>query len=452
MAGDRREVFGWMMYQWSFHGFVTTVQTVLFAPYVTELAQQAVGENGRVFALGGLGAVTAKSFWPLCVSLSVLLQAFLLPVLGAAADYSSRKKRLLMLTGYTGAAATSLLYFVGAGLDFRWGGLLFVIANLSLGATTVVYNAFLPEITAPGERDRVSSRGYALGYLGGGLLLGANLLFMRFANALGFSTSHAMRLCLLSAGLWWFGFSLVTFRRLKARLPGQSLAPGQSYLAAGFAGLRDTFRELVRLPHTRKFLVSYLFFNDGVQTVPTMASVFLAQELFVARGLEVNEAFLVGLMLMIQFVGFAGSLVFERIAAAIGAKSGLLLSLGIWSGVVVYGYALLQTETQAWGMAAVVALVIGGSQALSRSLYSRMIPPRREAAFFGLYEIANSGTSWIGPLIFGLVVSATNSYRQALLSLIALFVIGSVLLAFTDTDRAMREAGQPERDISPDSG
>src|SRR5260221_149013 len=221
VAGDRREVFGWMMYQWSFHGFVTTVQTVLFAPYVTELAQQAVGENGRVFALGGLGAVTAKSFWPLCVSLSVLLQAFLLPVLGAAADYSSRKKRLLMLTGYTGAAATSLLYFVGAGLDFRWGGLLFVIANLSLGATTVVYNAFLPEITAPGERDRVSSRGYALGYLGGGLLLGANLLFMRFANALGFATSHAMRLCLLSAGLWWFGFSLVSFLRLKSRLPGQ---------------------------------------------------------------------------------------------------------------------------------------------------------------------------------------------------------------------------------------
>ena len=404
MAGDRREVVGWMMYAWSFHGFVTTVQTVLLGPYVTDLAQRAVGENGRVFALGGFGAVTAKSFFPLCVSLSVLLQAFLLPLLGAAADYSSRKKLLLMLTGYTGAAGTSLLYFVGAGLDFRWGGLLFVVANLSFGATTVLYNAFLPEITAPEERDRVSSRGYALGYLGGGLLLAANLVFMRFANDLGFSTSHAVRICLLSAGLWWFGFSIVTFRRLKARPPGQSLAPGQSYLAAGLTGLRSTFRELVRLPHTRKFLVSYLFFNDGVQTVLAMASVFLAQELFVARGLEVNEAFLLGLMLMIQFVGFAGSLAFERIAAAIGAKRGLLLSLAIWSGVVVYGYGVLQTEAQAWGMAAVAALVMGGSQALSRSLYSRMIPRRREAAFFGLYEIANSGTSWIGPLIFGLVV------------------------------------------------
>jgi UMF1 family MFS transporter len=451
VAGDRREVFGWMMYAWSYHGFVTTVQTVLLAPYLTGLAQQAVGENGRVFALRGLGAVTAKSFWPLCVSLSVLLQAVLLPVLGAAADYSSQKKRLLMLTGYTGAAATSLLFFVGAGLDFRWGGLLFVVANLSLGATTVVYNAFLPEITAPGERDRVSSRGYALGYLGGGLLLAANLIVISFANDLGFSASHAQRLCLLSAGLWWFGFSLVTFRRLKARPPGQSLGPDQSYLAAGLAGLRGTFRELVRLPHTRKFLVSYLFFNDGVQTVLAMASVFLAQELFVARGLRVNEAFLVGLMLMIQFVGFAGSLVFERIAAAIGAKRGLLLALAIWSGVVVYGYAVLETEAQAWGMGAVAALVMGGSQALARSLYSRMIPPRREAAFFGLYEIANSGTAWIGTLIFGLVVSATNSYRLALLSLIALFVIGSVLLALTDTGRAMQEAGQSERDSPPDS-
>jgi UMF1 family MFS transporter len=441
-AGDPREVFGWMMYQWAFHGFVTTVQTVLFGPYVTSLAQQVVGENGRVFTFGE--AVTAKSFFPLCVSLSVLLQALLLPLLGAVADYSSWKKRLLMLTGYTGATATSLLFFVGGSLDFRWGGLFFVVANLSLGATTVLYNAFLPEITAPHERDRVSSRSYALGYLGGGLLLAANLLFMRFASALGISTGLAVRLCLLSAGLWWFGFSALTFRRLKTRAPGQSLAPGQGYLSAGLVGIRGTLRELGRLPHTRNFLVSYLFFSDGVQTVLAMASVFLSQELFVARGVEVNQAFLLGLMLMIQFVGFAGSLVFERIAAAIGAKRGLLVALGLWSGVVVYGYGVLQTETQAWGMAAVAALVMGGSQALSRSLFSRMIPPRREAAFFGLYEIANSGTSWIGPLIFGLVVSATNSYRQALLSLIALFVVGSALLAWTDTARAIREAGQAE--------
>jgi UMF1 family MFS transporter len=220
------------------------------------------------------------------------------------------------------------------------------------------------------------------------------------------------------------------------------LPSGRSYLGVGLAELMGTFRELARLPQTRRFLVAYLFFNDGIQTVINVFAVFFTQELFVARGLEVNLALLYGLMLMVQFVGFVGSLIFERIAAAIGAKRALLLALAIWSGVVVYGYRAFHTETQAFGMAAVGAIVLGGSQALSRSLFSCMIPPRREAAFFGLYEIANSGTAWIGPLIFGLVVAATNSYRQALLSLIVLFVVGSVLLIFTDTRRAIREAGQ----------
>jgi UMF1 family MFS transporter len=438
----RREVFGWLMYQWAFHGFVTTVATVLFGPYLTDLAQQAVGENGRVFAFSLLGAVTAKSFFFLCVSLSVLLQLFLLPLLGAIADYSHAKKRLLVLTGYSGAGATCLLFFVGAGLDFRWGGLLFVVANLSLGATSVLYNAFLPEIVPPDQRDRVSSRGYALGYLGGGLLLAANLVFMRFAQDLGVPRGRAVRLSLLSAGVWWVGFSLITFRRLKTREAAKARPAGRSYLAAGFSELMGTFRELGRLPRTRSYLIAYLFFNDGIQTVISVAAVFFAQELFVARGREVDEAFLLGLMLMVQFVGFGGALLFERIATVTGAKNALLLALAIWSGVVVYAYGAFETEVQAWWMAGVIAVVLGGSQALSRSLFSCMIPPQREASFFGLYEIANSGTSWIGPFIFALVVSATNSYRQAVLSLIVLFAIGFVLLVFTDTGRAIREAGQ----------
>jgi UMF1 family MFS transporter len=440
--GERREVFGWLMYQWAFHGFETTVATVLFGPYLTELAQQAVGENGRVFAPELLSAVTAKSFFFFCVSLSVLLQALLLPVLGAIADYSHSKKALLVLTGYTGAGATCLLFFVGAGLDFRWGGPLFIVANLSLGATTVLYNAFLPEIVPPDQRDRVSSRGYALGYLGGGLLLAANAVFIQFAPDLGVPTGLAWRLSLLSAGVWWVGFSLITFRRLKTRQAVKSRPGGRSYLAVAFSQLRGTFRELARLPRTRSYLIAYLFFNDGIQTIIAVASVFFSQELFVARGREVDKAFLLEVMLMVQFVGFAGSLLFERVAILTGAKNALLLSLAIWSGVVVYAYRVFQTEAQAWGMAAVIALVLGGSQALSRSLFSCMIPPHREASFFGIYEIANSGSSWMGPLVFGLVVSVTNSYRQAVLSLIVLFAIGFVLLVFTDTGRAIREAGQ----------
>ena len=442
---DRREIFAWQMYAWACHGFLTTVASVLLGPYLTDLAQRAVGENGRVFATHALAIVTAKSFFPYCLSLSVFLQLFLLPILGAVADHSNLKKRFLALTCVIGSASTCLLFFVGGGLDFRWGGLLFIVANLSFGATSVVYNAFLPEICSPDQRDRVSSRGYALGYLGGALLLAANLVLVRSARDLGLSVDQAVRISLLSAGVWWAVFSVITLRRLRTRHSARPLPAGRDYLSLGVSGLRQMLRELAALPHTRRFLAAYLLFNDGVQTVIGVAALFLAQELFVARGLVEDKTFLFGLMLMVQFVGFVGALAFERLAAVLGSKRALVLSLVVWSGVIVYAYRTLQTERQAWGLAAVIALVLGGSQALSRSLFSRMIPRGREAAFFGLYEVANSGTSWIGPFIFGLVVSVTNSYRQALLSLIVLFVSGGVLLVFTDTARAIREAGSAGR-------
>jgi UMF1 family MFS transporter len=445
---DRREIFGWKMYAWACHGFLTTVASVLFAPYLTDLAQRAVGENGRVYVPHFLSTVTAKSFYPFCVSLSVFLQLFLLPVLGAVADHSNLKKRLLALTCATGSAATCLMFLVGGGLDFRWGGLLFIVANLSFGASNVVYNAFLPEIASAQQRDRVSSHSLAFGYLGGTLHLLASLALMHFAKDLGLTVEQALRVSLLSAGIWWGGFAAVTFRRLLTRSPARPLPAGATYLGLGVSQLIETLRELGRLPHTRRFLAAYLLFNDGIQTVIAMAAVFLAQELFVARGLEQDKTFLVGLMLMVQFVAFVGALVFARIADAVGAKRALVLSLVVWSGTIVYAYRFLQTPTQALGMAAVIALVLGGSQALSRSLFSCMIPSGREAAFFGLYEVANSGTSWIGPFIFGLVVSATGSYRQAVLSLIVLFVSGSVLLVFTDTARAIREAASAGRRAS----
>ena len=439
-TNDRREVFAWMLYAWAFHGFVTTVATVLLGPYLTSLAQASVGDNGPVFGPGLLRAVTAKAFFFHCLSLSVFLQVLLLPFLGAIADYTSLKKRLLALFSAVGAGTTCLLFFVGAGLDFRWGGALFVLANLSFGASVVLYNAFLPEITTEGQRDRVSSRGYALGYLGGGLLLAANLAFMHYAPALGLPGGLALRLSLLSAGLWWAAFSLPVLRRLRSRRPPRPRPPGQSLLALGLTELATTFRLLRGRPHTRRYLIAYLLFNDGIQTVIGVAAVFLAQELFVANGRPTDQSFLLGVMLMVQFVGFLGALVFERLAAWTRGKTALVASLVVWSGVVVYGYRFLRTPAEAVWMSANIALVLGGSQALSRSLFSCMVPPGREASFFAIYEISSSGTSWIGPFVFALVVAATNSYRQALLSLIVLFVVGTVLLVFTDVERALGEA------------
>ena len=443
---DRREIFGWMMYDWANSAFQTTVVTVLAGPYLTALAQHAVGENGVVLRLGSMGAVTAKSLFPYCISASVFLQVFLLPILGAIADYTNLKKRLMAVFCYCGAGATCLLFWI-TGERYLTGGLLLIVANLCFGASVVLYNAYLNEITTEDRRDEVSSRGYALGYLGGGLLLAANLALVASADRIGISRGLAVRLSLLSAGVWWAAFAVISFTRLKTHAPQKTAR--RSLLAIGVSELAATFRELRRLPSTLRYLIAYMSFNDGIQTVIAIASVFLAQELFVAKGRPVNESFLMGLVLMVQFVAFFGALVFERIARASGTKQAILLSLVLWTAIVVYAYGFLQTIGEAWAMGGGIALVLGGSQALSRSLFSQMIPAGREASFFGLYEIAERGTSWIGPLLFGIVVSVTNSYRQAILSLIVLFAAGILLLLMTDTDRAIRDArGIPPAEIA----
>jgi UMF1 family MFS transporter len=428
------------MYDWANSAFSTTVAGVLLGEYLTSLAQASVGENGTVISFGPLGAVTAKSLFPFCVSVSVFCQFFLLPILGAIADYSNLKKRMMALFCYAAVAATCMLFFVSGNL-YLLGALLFVFANLCFGAAIVFYNAFLPEITTEDQRDKVSSRGYALGYLGGGLLLVLNLALVLGAERLGISSGLAVRISLLSAGLWWGGFALFTFARLKTREAARALTPGKSYLTIGFSELGSTFRELLRLRRTLQYLVGYLFYNDGIQTVISVAGVFIGQELFAARGIETPKSFLIGIFLLVQFVAFFGALLFERIAALAGTKRAILLSLVVWSGIVIYAYGFFRTTTQAWLMAAMIAIVLGGSQALSRSLFSRMIPKGREASFFGIYEISERGTSWLGPLVFSIVVASTNSYRQAILSLIVFFIVGMLILLFTDTDRAVRESG-----------
>jgi UMF1 family MFS transporter len=436
-VNDRREIFGWSMYDWANSGFQCTVITVMSGPYLTALAQNDVGENGVVFRAGAL-AVTAKSLFPFCIGLSVFLQVLLLPILGAIADYTSLKKALLAAFCYTGSVAAFLLFFV-TGDRYLAGGALIVVGNLCFGAALVVYNAFLNEIASEDQRDRVSSRGYALGYLGGGVLLLLNLALVQNADALGLNAGLAVRISLASAGVWWGGFAIVTFRRLHER-PRPAPPTGEALLAVGVREVVASFRALARLPHTARYLTAYMLFNDGIQTVIAMASLFLSQELFVARGLPEDQSFLISLILMIQFVAFFGARLFEGAAGLVGAKAAILASLVIWSGTLVYAYGWLRTTTQAWLLGAAIAMVLGGSQALSRSLFSRMIPPNREASFFGIYEIAERGTSWIGPVIFGIVVAATNSYRQAMLSLIVLFLAGMVLLLLTDTRQAIRDA------------
>jgi MFS transporter, UMF1 family len=434
-----REQRGWYFYDWANSAFSTTVVTVFLGPYLTDVADNASDAGGLVYPLGI--PVLAGSYFPYILSLSVVLQIFLLPITGAIADRTRQKKRLLMLFAYIGAFATMALYLV-QGSAYLLGGLLFVVANLSFGASVVVYNAFLPEIAEPDERDRVSSRAWALGYLGGGLLLAANLALFSAHDSLGLSAGQAVRVSLLSAGAWWALFALIPLATLRERGSGRSDAKGAAVAVAGFRQLLGTLRAARAYPQTLLFLGAYLLFNDGIQTVITLTAVYAKAELNLGTGTIIFT------VLMVQFLAFIGALLLGACARYFGAKRVVLASLILWTGAVAGAY-LLQAGAvwQFYLLGAFIGVVLGGSQALSRSLFSQMIPGGQEAAYFSLYEISERGTSWLGPLLFGLTLQLTTSYRSALASLIVFFVLGFVLLAMVDVRRAIFEAGNepPER-------
>lgn len=438
-----REIRGWSMYDWANSAFSTTVATVFLGPYVAELARAAAATAGsRTVSFLGI-PVAPDSFMPYCISLSVFLQVLFLPVLGAIADYSHLRKQMMRAFATLGALATTAMFFVAG--DLWWlGGLLFVLANLAFGAALVFYNAYLPEIASPQRQDRVSAFGWAMGYLGGGLLLLGNLIFFQLHERLGVSTGLAVRINLASAGLWWLAWSVWTWRTLSPRGASRALPPGQGYLAVGFRQLRSTLREARQFPHTLRFLLAYLIYNDGIQTMIAVAAGFATAPL-TQGGLAIGQGTLIQIILMIQFVAFFGALFWGRLAGWIGAKNALLVSLAIWSAVVVYAYFGLQGDDRVrefWVLGACIAVVLGGSQAISRSLFARMIPPGKEAEFFSIYEISERGTSWLGPLLFGLVNQTMGSLRPALLALIFFFIAGSVLLAyFVDVPRAIAESG-----------
>ncbi|MBO9392061.1 MFS transporter [Caldilinea sp.] len=427
------EQVGWYFYDWANSAFSTTVVSVFLGPYLTAVTRAAADSNGFVYPLGI--PVRADAFFPYMVSLSVLLQVLILPVMGAIVDYTHLKKRLMALFAYLGAFSTIGLYFLQG--ELYWlGGLLFLIANVSFGASIVCYNAFLPEIASPDERDRVSSVGWALGYLGGGLLLLLNLVFFAMRERFGVDSATAVRISLASAGMWWALFTLLPLTRLRSRQPQRRLPPGERYLTIGFKQLRQTLRELPRYPMTMLFLLAYLLYNDGIQTVIALSAQFGSEEL----GMSADE--LPPLFLMVQFVAFFGALFFGYLAQWIGAKRAILISLVIWTSVTIYAYSpLLQTGRQFFILGAVIALVLGGSQALSRSLFSQMIPKGQETEYFGLYEVSERGTSWLGPLIFGLAVQFTDSYRVAVLAVGIFFIAGMILLPLVDVRRAIIEAG-----------
>jgi len=435
MAVLKREIFGWAMYDFANSAFATTILAVIFNQYFATVV--AGGERG--VALFGF-RLHGASFFTFTISVSMALSAFFSPFLGAMADASRSKKRFLMAFCYAAILFTGLLYLVHEG-DYWMGAIFFIVANIGFAEGNVFYNAFLPEISTEGNIGRISGLGWALGYIGGGALLAINLIMLKYPERLGFPKEYfTVHDCFLSVAFWWFIFSLPTFLLLRER--GQRSISGfrRNDFREGYHRLRQTFHRVKTFRELTKFLVAFLIYNDGIETVIVMASIFGAEVL----KMETDEIIL--FFLMIQGIAFLGSLLFGYLADVIGNKRTVMISLGIWVLIVLWAFQLgivWDPKTEYWILGVLAAMVLGGSQAASRSLQGIFTPDANSAEFFAFFGVSGKFASIFGPLIYGILIAITGSVQSGILSILLFFIAGMVILWTVDEKRGMEEKKRP---------
>jgi UMF1 family MFS transporter len=438
-----RQQRAWYWYDWANSAYVTTTATVILGPYLTSIATRAACPDlpaGQVCStpVNLLGfAVLPGAVHPFLVTISTILSLVALLIIGVVADRSPHPQWWLGGLAWVGAAAASAMFFL-ADTNWQLGAVLMIVANVCIGASQVIYDGILVRIAEPDDRDRVSSRGWALGYLGGGLLLAINLVTMTAYESLGITYGLAIRLSLLSAGLWWGLFTLIPVLGLRS-LPPRALEGPQARATVRpnpVRQLANTFADLRNYPQTLLFLAAYLFYNDGIQTVIGQSSLYAQSEL----GMSTSQVMIT--FLLTQFVAFGGALLFGRVAGALGAKRTVLMGIAIWFGVVAVAFFLPSGVFVALlALGAAIGLVMGGTQALSRSMYSQLVPKGRESEYFSFYQAMERGTSWLGTLSFALVFQFSESYRLAILALVVFFLVGGLLLTRVDMRRGILEAG-----------
>jgi UMF1 family MFS transporter len=420
------------MYDFSNSAFATTILAVIFNQYFASVV--AGGQRG--VALFGF-RLHGASFFTFSLSLSMAISAVLSPFLGAVADFSLLKKRFLMFFCYLGVVFTGLLYFVHEG-DYWEGAIFFILANIGFAGGNVYYNAFLPEISTEQNIGRISGLGWGLGYIGGGALLALNLIMLKQPGWLGFPNGFfTVQDCFLSVALWWLIFSIPTFLFLKER--GKAFHKKISF-RAGYRRLLDTFGRIKTFSQLTKFLIAYLIYNDGIETVIVMASIFGAEVL----GMKTDEIILY--FLMIQGIAFMGSLIFGYLADAIGNKKTIIISLVGWSIIVLWAFQLgifWKPKTEYWILGILAGLVMGGSQSASRSLQGIFTPEANSAEFFGFYAVSGKFASVFGPLIYGILIALTGSVQSGILSVLLFFIVGLSILWTVDEKKGMEEKKRP---------
>ena len=415
------------MYDWANSAFATVALASVLPVYFA-----AIAPPGGIPLFWRSEPVAATAFWGYTVSLSMALVALIAPALGNLADRLHVKRRLLVAFCLLGSFATAALVLVGPG-DYLLAAGLFILGNIGFAAGNVFYNAFLPALAQGAEADRLSARGYAFGYVGGGLMLALAFLLIQKHALFGLpDQTSATRLGFLLTGAWWLGFSLPAFVWLR---DDRKVATAISPLRSPADYLR-THKALSRYPDLTRFLLAFLLYNDGIQTIIAVAAIFAREELGLGTGT------ILGCFLMIQFVATPGALLFARLAKGFGTKPAIMISLIIFLLITIYA-GNMESSAEFWVLGFAVALVLGGSQALSRSLFSGMLPLNRSAEFFSFFAISSKFASIFGPLTFALLVDLTGSNRMAIFSLATFFLLGIMLLFGVKVDRAKLAADAP---------
>jgi len=416
----KRIINAWCMYDWANSAFATTIMAAVLPTFYGSVAG------------AGLSGNMATVYWGYTSSIALLIAAVLAPTLGAAADYLGAKKRFLAVFAVIGIFFTSLLVLVSRG-DWLLASALYILGEVGFSGSIVFYDALLPHIARPEDIDYVSSKGYAMGYLGGGILLAINIAMILFWKQLGLpSQEMASRLSFLSVGIWWAIFTIPVLRHVPEPPTSVVSGPRVSALQAAFQRLSSTFHDIQRYRELTKFIIAFWLYNDGIGTIIKMATIYGTE-------IGIGQTDLIGALLLTQFVGIPFSLLFGKLPKRIGTKPAIYLALGVYTLISILGYFMTEAW-HFWVLAGMVGLVQGGSQALSRSLFGVMVPKAKTAEFYGFYDISSKFAGIIGPAIFALVGQITGTSRLSIISLVVFFIVGGLLLTAVNEKEGIRVA------------
>lgn len=415
---DKKTQLSWALYDFGNSAFATTMLAAILPIFYSSVAANDIDSS------------LATSYWGYANSIAVLIVAILAPILGAIADFSAAKKKFLRFFAFMGMIASVLLAFTGEG-DYIFVAILFIVGSIGFSGANIFYDAFLPEVADEKDMDKVSSKGFALGYVGGGILLLINVLMILKPELFGLTVVSAMQVSFAMVGVWWLLFSIPLLKNIhdEKKIP---IKRDKSYMKIGFSRISSTFREIQQFKQLLLFLFAFWLFNDGISTIIRMATIYGTE-----IGIGQND--LIVALLITQFVGIPSTFFFGWLAGKISAKKALMITLVIYLGIVIIGY-FMSSALHFYILATIVGLVQGGAQALSRSIYGRMVPANKKGEFFGFYGISSKFSAVFGPFLFGFVGQLTGNTRYGILSLIFFFIAGIIILSFVNVEKGEQAA------------